>query len=119
MLASCDGDRVRLISGALPLAMRVDAAKAVVDCYSARLANVRLDAGSPWAVLLTDKTLTADEWVADICTTTMPDGAQTPELDGAHKLKIEPLSKKNERLKEKNVKLREAATRNDADAALN
>ena len=56
--------------------------------------------------------MTADEWVAEFCTTE-PDDAQKLALDSAQKLEMELLTKENERLKEENAKLREAALRND------
>ena len=57
----------------LPLAVRVDAAKAVVAFYSPRLANAHLDADVRGQYWISDKPMTPEEWEAEFCTET-PDG---------------------------------------------
>ena len=63
----------------LPLAVRVDAAKAVVAFYSPRLANAHLDADVRGQYWISDKPMTREEWEAEFCTET-PDGVQKPLL---------------------------------------
>ena len=92
----------------LDLAVRIDAAKACAGFFSPKLASVNATVQATGQYWISDEPMTADEWVAEFCTTE-PDDAQKLALDSAQKLEMELLTKENERLKEENAKLREAA----------